>query len=229
MAAAPGPETVKAPNGIWRVGWASDPLYAPSPTAMDLADSEAGNRFDSLTGDFDTAYYGTTVEACYCETLAPRRPKPELADLVRESGEWVHYMEPGRVEAGWRRARVLVQVAEDPTAEFVDVTHQRTIAWLNLELKPALAALGLGRITVAKLVGRRRLITRLISSYVHSLEDEQGRPLFAGIRYESQYGANLECWAVYEHFIVTEIDRRIIDQADPALQQTAKLLGLEIV
>lgn len=48
------------------------------PDAMSLAATTAGDRFDSPAGDYAVSYFGSTLEACFGETMARFRPSPVL-------------------------------------------------------------------------------------------------------------------------------------------------------
>lgn len=68
-------EEVGAPDGVWRVGRAPDPLALPDPVPRSLPDKPGlGNRFDSPAGTYRTLYFSTTLAGCYGETLARFRP-----------------------------------------------------------------------------------------------------------------------------------------------------------
>jgi hypothetical protein len=197
---------------------------------MNLADSEAGNRFDSLTGEFETIYFGTTRGACYAETLGPRRPDPNLVAEIDESGEWNAYMDPGKVEAEWRRRRVLEKVK--PTVggnRYLDLHSSQSLAWLTREMRTALAIFGVQQLTLSHVTTGDRQITRAISSWVYTLRSSPSRQfIFDGIKYGSKYGEDLECWAVYDRTLVTLEEKRTIELDDPELMEIAKRFGLQI-
>jgi len=86
--------------GLWRVGKAVDPMRGSRATPEVEHSSRQGNRFDS--SEWSTIYMGSTLEACFGETLARYRPKPDLADLVAD--DWQAFMAPGQVPAEWRES-----------------------------------------------------------------------------------------------------------------------------
>lgn len=56
---ASAPRLVGLPQaGVWRVGWATDPMRTRQSRPLDLADSEAGNRFDAINAEFEVGYFG---------------------------------------------------------------------------------------------------------------------------------------------------------------------------
>ncbi len=69
------------------------------------------NRFDSFNADYETTYFGSTLEACFAETLARFRPNPNLVDLVRRDWE-DGKMQPGGIASGWRFRRVIKRIIE---------------------------------------------------------------------------------------------------------------------
>jgi len=224
-----GPHLVAAPaEGLWRLGWATSPLHALPPQALDLADSRAGNRYDPIVPDFEVQYFGTTRAACYAETLAPRRPSPAYADLLRQSGEWSTHMGPGTVEAEWRRKRVLTcSLSEQTNERFLDISHHRSIAWLNAQLPSLLVALGFETITLSEVTQGDRRLTRSISSWLHGLRDGEGQPLFDGVRYPSRHGEDFECWAVFaDRVLMRTLLTQTVELDDPDLKYVANLFGL---
>jgi len=158
------------------VGWATDPLHVPRSRALDLADTDAGNRYDPILADFD-----------------------------------------------------VLSLPEEDNARYLDITHHRSIAWLNSELKALVATLGLKRLTVSEITTGDRKLTRCISSWLHSQQGRDGQPIFDGVRYPSCHGDDFECWAVFADRVTMRItETRTIEPSDPDLQHVAKLFGLTI-
>ena len=84
-----GPAVLHAPSGgLWRVGRGPDPLTVRPVEGTRPRLSSGGNRFDPQS-DYAVLYFGTTLQACFAETLARFRPNIKLLALV------------GRVEASW--------------------------------------------------------------------------------------------------------------------------------
>lgn len=225
----PAPRFVALPAyGVWRVGWATSPLHSRSVRPLDLADTDAGNRFDAIAGEFTTSYCGTTRAACYAETLAHRRPKAALVKLVKDGGDWSAFMAPGTVEAEWRRKRVLVRSSAAPGRRYLDLHDHRTLAWLNREFRSVLTLAGVDELTLDSVTKGDRVLTRYIASWVHKLEIDDEEPLVDGIRYLSRHGADLECWAIFDRAELKLEATKTIDRDDPDLQRIAALFGLEV-
>lgn len=58
--------------------------------------------------------------------------------------------------------------------------------------------------------------------------DEDGQPLYAGIRYLSRLSSDWECWAVFDRVPIEELTRRPILREDAALNRIATLYGLKV-
>jgi hypothetical protein len=223
---------VEAPaDGLWRIGRAPDPLDTGPPLApQDLTDPKAGNRFDSPTGDYRVTYFGTTLDACYGETLARFRPDPALVEAL---GADAGFMLPGEVPADWRHRRLAVQVRvadtdrmrtafpDGPT--FLDVEDVQSRRRLASELADLLAYYGYDDLDVPTVRGRDRRITRWISRHAYDL-----RPQVAGIRYLSRLNSEWECWAVFDTAELLEVSRKPLLLSDDALVRVRGIFGLTI-
>jgi RES domain len=225
---SPSPKTVRLPAaGIWRVGWAKNPLHPQPPHALDLADTDAGNRFDSITADFETIYYGKNHAACFAEILAHRRPDPAIVELIDDGDSWTSFMRPGTVEAAWRRKRLLCRVAlVNPEERFLDLHDHRTLAWLNRDFRPLLVLSNLGEVTVDSITKGDRMLTRYLASWLYKLRSPTGEPLFAGIKYLSRHGSDLECWALFDRTQIELRETMTIGKDNPDLKKIADLFGL---
>lgn len=227
----PGPRVIEPPErGLWRVGRSPDPLHFGDPLDPDLLDSPtAGNRFDSPTQDYRVCYFATSLEACLGETLARFRPNPALAAVAHEEG----FMAIGEVPADWRHRRLAVRVRPTPSARltavrFLDVEAAQTRAVLRFELGDLLAYHGYTDLDVPTVRGGDRRITRWIGRWAHQQRDEQGRSVFAGVRYLSRLSSAWECWALFEDVALEERERRPILSNDEALLKVTQLYGLTV-
>jgi hypothetical protein len=72
--------------------------------AVDLADTRAGNRFDSFLGNYSVLYFGASLEVCFGETLNRYRRDPALA-FIDDEWEKLGFMPRGTVPADWRHRR----------------------------------------------------------------------------------------------------------------------------
>ena len=219
--------TVKAPPaGIWRVGRNPDPLSVPQPRAHDLRSKRAGNRFD-IPG-VGVIYFATKLEACFGETLARLRPKPDLAALVQDEWAAASYLRPGFVPRSWRLRRTAIKVKVEGRHPFLDVTTAPTCQVLRSELARGLAALGYDDLDLGLIEGPDRRVTRLIAEWAYLQEDTDGDYLFAGIRYTSRLNHDWHCWAVFPDVELEQLEARPVEHEAPELLVIAELFGLRV-
>ncbi|MBN1527957.1 MAG: RES domain-containing protein [Thermoleophilaceae bacterium] len=229
-------KVVEAPEaGVWRVGRSPDPLALNDPLPpSDLDKPHTGNRFDSPTGAYRVLYFATKLEGCYGETLARFRPDSELAALLADEWERLGWMNLGDVPAAWRQRRIAVNVRIQPTgrfehgARFLDVENLGTREFLKQQLGELLAYWGHPDLDVATVRGGDRRVTRLIGQWAYDQADENGRPLYAGVRYVSRLSSGWECWAVFEDVELEELSRESVLPSDAALQKVARAYGLTV-
>ena len=218
-------------EGIWHVGRATpgEPPYRRVSRADD-SNPKGGNRFDSYSGNYGTLYFATNLEVCFAETLARFRPKPELANLVRE--EWVasHKMGPGSIPADWRHTRLAYRVVPIQPLPFADISHPETLAALNSQddLMAGLARFSVDEIDLGLLTGNDRRVTRYIAEYFAEQTDDDDLPRFSGIRYLSRLGDGFECWGLFEDTPIQTVERSSIEQTTPELLTVARRFGLVI-
>jgi hypothetical protein len=100
---------------------------------------------------------------------------------------------------------------------------------LRKELADDLVALGIDDIDVGTVRGKDRRLTRRISEWTYSQQDEEG-PMYSGLRYESRLGSQWECWAVFddEAIDVVSIEARSISLEMPELVEIANLFDLQL-
>lgn len=216
------------PAKLWRIGRGADPLSTPPPDPALLANSRAGNRFDSPSGNYRVLYFGSTLAACFGETLARLRPDTKLLSLVED--EWKHlgFMDVGHVPADWRHRRSAVQVSLAPDAPFVDVEATATREYLRAELATGLAALGHAELDISTVRGPDRRVTRMISEWTYNAVDDEGFARYQGIRYLSRLEDGWECWAVFDDAEITVNETLPITMGMPELVEVAELFGLRI-
>jgi hypothetical protein len=211
-------------GGLWRVGKAVAPLRASRTTPEVQASARQGNRFD--TADFGVVYMGSTLDACFGETLARYRPKPSLADLVRE--DWQGFMGPGQVAAEWREKRATVHITPAPNAMFVDIEALQTREYLRKALALGLSALGYEDLDVPVVRGADRRVTRLIAQWTYQQVDESEQPRYAGIRYLSRLNTDWECWALFEDMLTGSPRVESIPANQPNLMAVASGFGIHV-
>jgi len=191
--------------------------------------SSGGNRFDPRSYDYGVLYFGSTLQACFAETLARLRPSVKLFALVEDEWRQQGFMAAGTVPADWRQRRTAVRVRLPGAARFVDVESPLTHQFLRVELAPALAALGIDDLDVSTVRGPDRQVTQMISEWAYMVNDGD-KARFAGIRYCSRLGSQWECWAVFEddQIEIEVLERLPIAKDTPELREVADLFGLTV-
>jgi hypothetical protein len=143
-------------------------------------------------------------------------------------------MNLGDVPAAWRQRRLAVRAEFAATGRFaqgvrfLDVEAAQTRERLKRELAGLLAYWQHPDLDVATVRGGDRRVTRLIGQWAYDQSDDDGRPLYAGVRYVSRLDSRWECWAVFEDVEIREVDRRSVLPTDSALRAVAKLYGLTV-
>ncbi|MDX6515323.1 MAG: hypothetical protein QOH73_989 [Gaiellaceae bacterium] len=95
-------------------------------------------------------------------------------------------------------------------------------------LRAVIATYGAVELDVPTIRGGDRRITRLISHWAWTRLDEDGAPMYAGIRYLSRLDTQWECWAFFERTATEELERRSITRTMADLQEVADLWDLRV-
>lgn len=225
-----GPVVVRAPvDGLWRVGRGPDALKTRRLEDKRRRLSSGGNRFDPQGYDYGVVYFGSTLQACFAETLARFRPNLALLALVQDEWQQRGFMDAGAVPTDWRQRRIAARARLPREAVFVDIEHPATHQFLRSELAVGLAALGVEDIDVSTVRGPDRRVTQMISEWAY-MASEDDEPRYAGIRYVSRLGSQWECWAVFDDddSELEVVEQRPITRDMPELQEIAELFGLTV-
>lgn len=196
------------------------------PSRISPADAgliRTGNRFDVAGGG--VLYFGSTTEACFAETLARFRPTAAMRAIVAD--EDPGFVVCGGVPQDWRAQRLLFSVEAIDPLPFVDVEHPQTHEYLTAAIAPQLDALGVTQLDVSSLRGPNRAITRAISTWIYAATDDDGTPMYSGIRYKSRLGDH-ECWAVFDGTEMQIRSRTPLELTNQDLQNVAEGFGLRI-
>lgn len=191
--------------------------------AADARNRSSGNRFDVPGGG--VLYAATQAQGAFAETLARYRPSAAMRALPREPDE--HFMEAGAVPADWRTRRQLVSFRLTDPLPFLDVDHPATHTFLMDALGTELDALGYDELDVGALRGRDRFLTRAIAEWSYAAVDDEGKPLYSGIRYGSRLGSH-ECWAIFEGTQIVDASAYTISKSDDRLLEVARDFGLSV-
>lgn len=232
MTYAPQPVTAVPPEVVWHVGRRPDP-WAWVPWQY------AGNqRWDDRMSKFRTVYAASTRFGCFVEVLAHFRPDPALADemaaiTVDEEDAELHPTFPaGEIDQDWVDKRAVSSAAMDGV--FCDVTAAQTIATLRPFMLGLTRGLGLPDFDSATLkLGQPRALTQHVASRVYRLPSGVDDELFAGVRFASRHGDELEMWALFErpHDVphsrrLTILTETAISAYDEELRDAMRLHGL---
>lgn len=223
-------------DGVWRVGREPDPLAASKSSGhSELSKAGTGNRFDSPGGEYGVRYFATTLDGCFGEILARFRADPTLAAVIGSEWRDMGFMDVGDIPRDWRQRRMAVQVdfPDDKGnskfsdgIRFIDVESVETREAMRPDFEELLAFYKYPDLDIPVVRGRDRRVTRYISQWAFEQVDEDGNPLYAGIRYLSRLSNDWECWAVFDDVEPRELNRKPILAEDPAFKRIAKLYGL---
>ena len=170
-------------------------------------------------GRWDAAGHRTIYSArpkryAYQEILAYVAPAPTLGttlmndvfdDVDDQAGsvleaiasEWEGKMPPRHVARQWRDERMMYELKLPSDGWFIDIGHGDSLAALNSAAGPAAGLLAPTRLlTLEDLFGTDRSLTCEIATRLHGLVLDDGW-LAHGIYFQSKWGADGECWAVW--------------------------------
>lgn len=216
------PTTATPPEELFRVARSRGLLDFSTISPVDASLAKAGNRFDVVGGG--VLYAGSTVEACYAETLARFRPTPKIRALLKDEEG---FMVAGGVPQDWRLQRAIATLALDDPLPFLDVEAPETQEYLSSALASELVALGYDDpLDLAAICNQDRRLSRAIASFAYTAVEDDGSPLYSGIRYISRIATDWECWAIFQDTSVRLVGQSSIELHDPDLRKIAKLWDL---
>ncbi len=216
---------VQLPNTVHRVARKGAGDRYATITPADDSDPRAGNRFDVLGGG--VLYVASEPITCYFETLAPLRPAPGIT--LKAAKDDAAFLAPGNVPAQWREDRLLYSLSPvmRPPLPFVDLSDVETRTWLYRLLESELAPLGVDHLDVPEVTHPDRVLSRRLARLLYSVTDDDGMPVFGGIRYSSRYNQG-EAWAVFDRCAVEITDQQRIDKRDNEVSAVARAFGLTL-
>ncbi len=109
----------------------------------------------------------------------------------------------------------------------VDIEHEHTRSAMERELPLVLARFDLEHLDVPTVRGADRRLTRALAEWSYTRTDEQGKPLYSGIRYMSKHG-DYECWAIFAGTKVELCAAESIEKCDIDLRAVANTFNLTI-
>jgi hypothetical protein len=213
--------TEEFPATAFRVGRRSGVIHFAEIDAVDAANIEQGGRFDVVGGG--VLYCATTKTGAYKEVLAAFRPSAKAYRIA--DGESI--MAQGSMPRSWRDARALAEFSLEDPLPFVDIERDSTLTHLTAAMAEQLDELDVRALDVSLVRGSNRLLTRSIAKWVYTRVDEEGVPLFGGIRYLSRFQSH-ECWAVFNGSIIGTVRTEPILLSDTELTNVSREFGITL-
>ncbi len=212
-------ESKRPPATIFRLARKPDPWQAPDWSRAN-PDGTFGNRFDDPEGYYRVLYAATQKLSCYLETLARFRADLSLlAELNEIEGE-NDFLLLGTVPHEWCDERLLGFAHAD--GDYADIYTSGWILLLRHRLAGAWVRLGVSDLDASVLQQHApRRITQLASL-------EARRRNFDGIYYRSRFGHDLENWALFEPFKISQEGAEGIAPDDATFLQALQMLGLSV-
>lgn len=232
---------IEISNPIWRVSLKAYPPFSPPPASVQVygrfddpldADKDDANRYSVL-------YCTQSSVAAFVETMGGLRPKlGAVEDLLKQMLISVDEREStaallrtaGEVTRDWQHANHLTSGSVVTSALLFDLANAGAVQTLRIHLAPSLIAMGLDDLDFGELLGSNRTLTQAISRWVWLMKDEDGQPLFSGIRYRSRFDPECMCLALYEdrYSIDGDVDIQPINRETPGFAEAASILRLRI-
>lgn len=226
-------EAAAAPRRIWRVGRAPD-AWAWPDWRFAGPDGTFGHRFDDPRGAYRVLYTGSERFGAFVEALAPYRPHPALLEARRDlSGVGpAEGLAPGTLAAGWLSSRTIGEA--QPRGAFADIGHSRSLRLLRERLGADAPGWGVDELDAAAIrLSAPRALTQAVSRIVFECVQHDGSTQFAGIRYRSRLGDEIDNWAIFERPadppVLASARSAPVARDDPDLVAALKHLGIELV
>ncbi len=159
--------------------------------------------------------------SCFAETLARFRPDISLLDELAEIEGENDFQALGTVPLNWLSTRRIGKATLSGT--YADIYSSGWVAYLRSELASNALQAGLPEIDVAVLQqSLPRTLTQAASRMVYEKDQD-------GIYYRSRYGHDLENWAIFEPFLLSEKrSEAALTTEDPDLLEALGVLGLTL-
>lgn len=223
MPSPPGVAVAAAPGELWRIATTDNDLRFAEIDPITAA-GPRGNRYDVPGGG--VLYASSVVRGCFAETLV--RYRVDLSSPVAiAAAKDTCFMPPGSIPTSWREARRKYKLDVVDPLPFVDIEHEDTRSVMERELVLVLARFDVDHLDVPTVRGADRRLTRALAEWAYTRTDEEGKPLYSGIRYMSKHG-DYECWAI---FAGTKVELRAaesIEKSDIDLRAVANTFNLTI-
>ena len=212
-------ETRRPPATIFRIARKTDPCLPPD---WSRANPEAtfGNRFDDPEGYYRVIYASSQKLSCFLETLSRFRADLSLLTELNEIEGENDFFPIGMVPRVWCDERLLGFAHAD--GDYADICASGWILLLRHRLAGECLRLGLSDLDASVLQRHApRRITQLASLEVR-------RRNFDGVYYPSRFGHDLENWALFEPFRISQTNSVAIASDDPAFVAALQMLALRV-
>ena len=164
-------------------------------------------------------YASSQALSCYIETLARFRPDFSLIEELRQIEGDDDFFPSGHVPREWATKRLIGRAAV--TGDFAAVCESEWIAFLRRRLVADCLRMNIEDLDASVLQSSApRALTRLVSREAYELN-------FSGVYYLSRYGHDLENWAIFEPFPISDAHGKSITASDPAFAEALRILGLK--
>jgi len=212
-------ESKRPPATIFRLARKPDP-WQPSDWSRANPDGTFGNRFDDPEGYYRVLYASTQKRSCYLETLARFRADLSLLAELNEIEGKNDFLPLGTVPREWCDERLLGFAHAD--GDYADIYASGWILLLRHRLAGECVRLGVSDLDASVLQQHApRRITQLASL-------EARRRNFEGVYYRSRFGHDLENWALFEPFRISNAAAEAIAADDATFLEALQMLGLRV-
>lgn len=226
-------EAAAAPRRIWRVGRPPD-AWAWPDWRFAGPDGTFGHRFDDPRGEYRVLYASSQRFGAFVEALAPYRPHPALLEARRQTAgaAQAEGLAPGTLPVRWVALRTIGEAR--PGGVFADVGHSRSLRLLRDRLGADALRWGIDELDAAAIrISAPRALTQAVSRFVFECAADDGSAQFAGIRYRSRLGDEIDNWAIFERRAepppLPWSSSAPVAADDPDLAAALKHLGIELV
>ena len=209
------------PATAFRVGRRAGVIHFAEIDAVGAANIEQGGRFDVVGGG--VLYCATTKTGAYKEVLADFRPSAKTYRIAEGESLMAH----GSMPRSWRDARALAEFSLGDPLPFVDIESDSTLTHLTKAMADRLDELDVRALDVSVVRGPNRMLTRAIANWVYTRVDEEGVPLYGGIRYLSRFQSQ-ECWAVFNGSVIGTVRTEPILLSDTDLTNVSREFGITL-
>jgi hypothetical protein len=201
------------------IGRKPDPWQAPDWSRAN-PDGTFDNRFDDPKGYYRVIYAATQKLSCFLETLARYRSDLSLRSELDEIEGENDFFPLGTVPQEWCDERLLGSAHAE--GSYADIYGAEWIGYLRHRLAGECLRLGLDDLDASVLQrGSLRRLTQLASLEAWSKK-------FDGVYYRSRHGHDLENWALFEPFRISQASSEVIGADDRAFLEALRILELNL-